>query len=208
MEEILCLSVEQGYMVFYRNCEDSNVQYATVGSRRNPGQVWTSEVLYFGVETTNRAESEHSVLKLWLSTCHGDLDTMFLNVDSVIESQIAEIKSSLEISKLKEKLNTKSNAILKNISNHISHWNWRNVVGDGNFGFRVVANFLFGDENHRPEVSGPPPYYLCIRIRLVLSDYCVSATSQSNRISYSYICEMDVHYLLCTCNGNIIVIIK
>ncbi|KAI5680831.1 hypothetical protein M9H77_02058 [Catharanthus roseus] len=33
--------------------------------------------MHFGVETTNRAESEHSVLKLWLSTCHGDLDTSF-----------------------------------------------------------------------------------------------------------------------------------
>ncbi|KAI5682492.1 hypothetical protein M9H77_03720 [Catharanthus roseus] len=64
--------------------------------------VWTSQVLHFGVETTNRAESEHSVLKLWLSTCHGDLDTMFLNIDSLIEGQIAEIKYSLEISKLKE----------------------------------------------------------------------------------------------------------
>ncbi|KAI5662688.1 hypothetical protein M9H77_22011 [Catharanthus roseus] len=83
--------------------------------------VWISQVLHFGVETTNRAESEHSVLKLWLSTCHGDLDTMFLNIDSLIEGQIAEIKSSLEISKLKEKYAAKSNAILKNISNKISH---------------------------------------------------------------------------------------
>ncbi|KAI5654311.1 hypothetical protein M9H77_31498 [Catharanthus roseus] len=45
-------------------------------------RVWTFEVLHFGVEITNRTnESEHSVLKLWLSTCHGDLDTMFLNID-------------------------------------------------------------------------------------------------------------------------------
>ncbi|KAI5677265.1 hypothetical protein M9H77_08215 [Catharanthus roseus] len=65
--------------------------------------VWTSEVLHFSVETMNRVESEHSVLKLWLSTCHGDLDTVFLNIDSLIEGQIAEIKTSLEISKLKEK---------------------------------------------------------------------------------------------------------
>ncbi|KAI5671624.1 hypothetical protein M9H77_11988 [Catharanthus roseus] len=215
VEEVLCLSAERGYTVFYRNCEDSNVlsdifiahptsiamirtwsyllimdtTYRTnkhidqnvlakltklvkdeeVATRfvkgtwhklineideaeyhrklellktkwqRRPDflhylfniwlnpvahkfcRVWTSEVLHFGVETMNRAESEHSVLKLWLSTCHGDLDIVFLNVDSVIKSQIAEIKSSLEISKLKEKFNAKSNAILKNISNHISH---------------------------------------------------------------------------------------
>ncbi|KAI5662901.1 hypothetical protein M9H77_22224 [Catharanthus roseus] len=84
-------------------------------------RVWTSEVLHFGVETTNHAESEHSVLKLWLSTCHGDLDTVFLNIDALIEGQIFEIKTSLEISRLKEKYDAKSNPILKNISNNISH---------------------------------------------------------------------------------------
>ncbi|KAI5662310.1 hypothetical protein M9H77_21633 [Catharanthus roseus] len=72
---------------------------------------FTYEVLHFGVETTNCAESEYSVLKLWLSMCHCDLDTVFLNIDSVIE----------KISKLKEKFNAKSNPILKNISNNISH---------------------------------------------------------------------------------------
>ncbi|KAI5681139.1 hypothetical protein M9H77_02366 [Catharanthus roseus] len=54
---------------------------------------WTKSHMHFGVETTNQAESEHSVLKLWLSTCHGDLDTVFLNIDSLI--QIADIKASL-----------------------------------------------------------------------------------------------------------------
>ncbi|KAI5672865.1 hypothetical protein M9H77_13229 [Catharanthus roseus] len=48
-------------------------------------RVWTSQEFHFGVETTNRAESEHSVLKLWLSTCHDDLDTVFLNIDSLIQ---------------------------------------------------------------------------------------------------------------------------
>ncbi|KAI5658070.1 hypothetical protein M9H77_26863 [Catharanthus roseus] len=61
-------------------------------------RVWTSKVLHFGVDTTNQIESEYSVLKLWLSTCHGDLDTVFLNIDSVIKGQIVEIKSSLEYS--------------------------------------------------------------------------------------------------------------
>ncbi|KAI5675811.1 hypothetical protein M9H77_06761 [Catharanthus roseus] len=41
-------------------------------------RVWTGNVLHFGVETTNKIESEHSVLKQWLLTCHGDLDTLFL----------------------------------------------------------------------------------------------------------------------------------
>ncbi|KAI5654077.1 hypothetical protein M9H77_31264 [Catharanthus roseus] len=77
--------------------------------------------------TMNCAESEHSVLKLWLSTCHGDLDTMFFNIDFVIESQISEIKYSLEFSKFKEKFNVKSNLILKNISNNISHLALRKI---------------------------------------------------------------------------------
>ncbi|KAI5683350.1 hypothetical protein M9H77_04578 [Catharanthus roseus] len=72
---------------------------------------WTKSHIHFGVETTNRAESEHSVLKLWLSTCHGDLDTVFLNIDSLIEDQIADIKVPLEFSKIKEKHNAKSNHI-------------------------------------------------------------------------------------------------
>ncbi|KAI5650303.1 hypothetical protein M9H77_36308 [Catharanthus roseus] len=84
-------------------------------------RVWICQVMHFGVEITNRAENEHSVLKLWLSTCHGDLDTVFLNIDFLIKDQIAEIKTSLEISKLKEKYAAKSNAILANISNKISH---------------------------------------------------------------------------------------
>ncbi|KAI5650797.1 hypothetical protein M9H77_36802 [Catharanthus roseus] len=62
---------------------------------------WTKSHMHFGVETTNRVESEHSVLKLWLSTCHGDLDTVFLNIDSFIE----------EFSRTKEKHNAKSNHI-------------------------------------------------------------------------------------------------
>ncbi|KAI5649758.1 hypothetical protein M9H77_35763 [Catharanthus roseus] len=30
--------------------------------------------------------------------------------------------------------------------------NWKNVVRDGNCGFRVVSNFLFGEENHWVEI--------------------------------------------------------
>ncbi|KAI5654452.1 hypothetical protein M9H77_31639 [Catharanthus roseus] len=80
--------------------------------------------------TTNRAESEHSVLKLCLSIYHGDLDTVFLNIYSLIEGQIADIKSLLEYFRLKEKFNVKNNPILKNVSNNIRHlalkkiWVW------------------------------------------------------------------------------------
>ncbi|KAI5649292.1 hypothetical protein M9H77_35297 [Catharanthus roseus] len=93
-------------------------------------EVWTSKVLHFGVETTNRTESEHSVLKLWLSTCHGDLDTVFFNIDSLIQGQIAEIKYSLEISTFKEKYGAKSNPIVKNLCNNISHLGLKKIMDE------------------------------------------------------------------------------
>ncbi|KAI5654645.1 hypothetical protein M9H77_31832 [Catharanthus roseus] len=88
---------------------------------------WTKSHMHFGMETTNRAESEHSVLKLWLSTCHGDLDTVFLNIDSLIEGQIADIKASLEFSKTKEMHNAKSNHIFYIVSNKISHLAFKKI---------------------------------------------------------------------------------
>ncbi|KAI5672265.1 hypothetical protein M9H77_12629 [Catharanthus roseus] len=66
----------------------------------------------------NCAESKHSVLKVWLSTCHSDLDTVFLNIDSLIQGQIAEIKYISEISKLKEN-NKVSHLALKKIMDEL-----------------------------------------------------------------------------------------
>ncbi|KAI5659039.1 hypothetical protein M9H77_27832 [Catharanthus roseus] len=48
--------------------------------------------------------------------------------------------------------------------------NWKNVVGDGNCGFRVVSNFLFGDENHWVEIRRRMSYDL--RHRMYLVDGC------------------------------------
>ncbi|KAI5659456.1 hypothetical protein M9H77_28249 [Catharanthus roseus] len=157
VEEVLCLSAQRDYTVFYRNTEDNNVLSDIVVAHPTSiamiktwsyvlimdttyktnkynillleaigmtptGKNFTVATAFMRNEyattyrwTTNIAESEHSVLKLWLSTCHGDFDTMFLNIDYLIEGQISEIKTSLEISKLKEKYGAKSNPILKNI---------------------------------------------------------------------------------------------
>ncbi|KAI5653244.1 hypothetical protein M9H77_30431 [Catharanthus roseus] len=145
VEEVLYLSAQRGYTVFYRNAEDSVLRNIVVAhptsivmirtwpyvpimdttykmnkeSRLMPviedvfsksyhmlcrryidqnvlakltemvkdeevaTRVWTSEVLHFGVETTNRAESKHLVLKLWLSTCHGDLDIVTFGTEAM-----------------------------------------------------------------------------------------------------------------------------
>ncbi|KAI5672580.1 hypothetical protein M9H77_12944 [Catharanthus roseus] len=110
------------------------VQYSTVGGHRDDSDRYIDQnalakltEMIKDEETTDQIESEHSVLKLWLSTCHGDLDTVFLNIDFVIEGQIAEIKSSLEYSRLKEKYNAKGIPILKIINNNISHLEMKKI---------------------------------------------------------------------------------
>ncbi|KAI5653618.1 hypothetical protein M9H77_30805 [Catharanthus roseus] len=90
---------------------------------------WTKSVMHFGVETTNRAESEHSVLKLWLSTCHGALDIMFLNVNSLIKGQISDIKASVEFSKTKEKFNAKRYLILRILDDIEAFWKTLEIGG-------------------------------------------------------------------------------
>ncbi|KAI5671442.1 hypothetical protein M9H77_11806 [Catharanthus roseus] len=44
--------------------------------------------------------------------------------------------------------------------------NWKNIVGDGNCGFRVVSNFLFGDENHWVEIHRRMSYDLRHRMHV------------------------------------------
>ncbi|KAI5683510.1 hypothetical protein M9H77_04738 [Catharanthus roseus] len=44
--------------------------------------------------------------------------------------------------------------------------NWKNVVGDGNCGFRVVSNFLFEDENHLVEIRRRMSYDLRHRMNI------------------------------------------
>ncbi|KAI5663523.1 hypothetical protein M9H77_22846 [Catharanthus roseus] len=53
--------------------------------------------------------------------------------------------------------------------------NWRNVVRDGNCGFRVVSNFLFGDENHWVEIRRRMSYDLMHR-----STYMSNCSAQLN----------------------------
>ncbi|KAI5682946.1 hypothetical protein M9H77_04174 [Catharanthus roseus] len=55
---------------------------------------------------------------------------MFLNIDSLIQGQIAEIKYTLEMSKLKEKYGATSNAILKNLSNKVSHLALKKIMDE------------------------------------------------------------------------------
>ncbi|KAI5674258.1 hypothetical protein M9H77_14622 [Catharanthus roseus] len=44
--------------------------------------------------------------------------------------------------------------------------NWKTVVGDGNCGFKIVSNFLFGDENHWVEIRRRMSYDLRHRMHV------------------------------------------
>ncbi|KAI5677557.1 hypothetical protein M9H77_08507 [Catharanthus roseus] len=157
--------------------------------------------MHFRVETTNRAESEHSVLKLWLSTCHGDLYTVLLNIDSLIEEiggrhpsarhqdMDFEMRSLTDllhqispgpISKVREMRRltkrlfspllpedpgvTLSSPPEDPVGEGDRHellgegaegatMAEKNVIGDENCGYRVVAEFVFGDEHQWPELG-------------------------------------------------------
>ncbi|KAI5656507.1 hypothetical protein M9H77_25300 [Catharanthus roseus] len=133
VEKVLSLSVERDYTVFYRNREEINVlSDIDVAHLTSIAMIRTWPYVLI-MDTTYKTNKYNMPLLeavgmtptrknfTVLSTCHGDLDTVFLNIDSLIEGQIAEIKTTLEMSKLKEKYGAKSNPILKNISNNISH---------------------------------------------------------------------------------------
>ncbi|XP_056697860.1 uncharacterized protein [Spinacia oleracea] len=60
---------------------------------------WTNEVLHFGNIMTCRVESQHSVVKSWLGSLQGSLDTVFRKVHASINYQVTEIKIGLEISR-------------------------------------------------------------------------------------------------------------
>ncbi|KAI5650441.1 hypothetical protein M9H77_36446 [Catharanthus roseus] len=110
----------------------------------------------------------------------------------------------------------------------------KNVLGDGNCGFRVVVNFLFRDENQWPEFhtnmyvsllgSIARVYELIQRPQwfdryapqeywLDTPDHLYVITNTFNfyvvlTAGLGYRCEMDAHCLLFTCNGHIIVIFE
>ncbi|KAI5658969.1 hypothetical protein M9H77_27762 [Catharanthus roseus] len=63
--------------------------------------------------------------------------------------------------------------------------NWKNVVGDGNCDFRVVSNFLFGDENHWVEIRRRMSYDL--RHRMHMDALCPHYMCNENIIE---ICEL------------------
>ncbi|KAI5673053.1 hypothetical protein M9H77_13417 [Catharanthus roseus] len=156
VEEVLCLNAQRGYTVFHRNRKEINVlsdivvahptSIAMIKIRRIDQNVLAKLLEMVKDEEVAQRFVNGSWKKLineiddveyqrklevlktrWKSS---DLDTVFLNINSLIQGQIAEIKYTLEISKLKEKYGAKSNAILKNLSNNISHLALKKIIDE------------------------------------------------------------------------------
>ncbi|KAI5672004.1 hypothetical protein M9H77_12368 [Catharanthus roseus] len=170
VEKVLCLCAQQGYTVFYRNCNDNNVLSDIVVAHPTSIQMmrtWSYVLIMDTTYKTNKwviQQIKHLYFSNAMSTdnqqdvnAHGpelikdeEVASWFINgswhrllneideqeylrkldvlkakwqrsIDSPIESQITDIKSSLEYSRVKEKFNAKSNPILMNISSKISH---------------------------------------------------------------------------------------
>ncbi|XP_050217461.2 uncharacterized protein LOC126669499 [Mercurialis annua] len=70
-----------------------------LGHREKFVSCWTDLVLHFGNTTTCRVESAHAQLKQWLNSSTGALDTVWTKVDKVIQSQLIDIRKTLEDSR-------------------------------------------------------------------------------------------------------------
>ncbi|KAI5653214.1 hypothetical protein M9H77_30401 [Catharanthus roseus] len=130
IEELLHQCNQQGYRCYSRNCEESNVLSDIIVV--HPVSILMIRTWPFVLimdttnktnesETTNQPENEHAPLNAWIETRHGDLDTVFLKIDSLIDGQIAEIKPTFEYSQLKEKENDKNNLVIAQLCYNVIH---------------------------------------------------------------------------------------
>lgn len=58
--------------------------------------LWTDKFLNFKYHTTNRVESQHSNLKLRLSSSKCNLQTFVFHIDQVVQQQYIELEKSFE----------------------------------------------------------------------------------------------------------------
>ncbi|KAI5658650.1 hypothetical protein M9H77_27443 [Catharanthus roseus] len=112
-------------------------------------RIRTSQVLHFGIKTMNRTKSEHSVLQLWLSTYHATKGRRKTN-------STKRDKSYWEYVSIAHRKIGKGSGLGLG-SGPCPHGRGRpprsgRDRGRGRNSGRVVANFLFGDENQWPEI--------------------------------------------------------
>ncbi|GAU13383.1 hypothetical protein TSUD_126790 [Trifolium subterraneum] len=62
-------------------------------------RVWTDHVMHIGNTTTNRVESQHGVLKQYLTDCKGDLVRGWEAMNEMVSNQLTKIKTSFGQSK-------------------------------------------------------------------------------------------------------------
>jgi hypothetical protein len=66
---------------------------------------WTNNVRHFGNITTNRVESQHSVMKHWLESGRCSMDTLFERAKACVVVQVHSIKKELDASRSKTNTN-------------------------------------------------------------------------------------------------------
>ncbi|KAI5649890.1 hypothetical protein M9H77_35895 [Catharanthus roseus] len=122
VEEVLSLSAKRGYTVFYRKREDKNVLSDIVVSTGPISKVREMRHLAKGTNTTKKDKSH------WEHV-------------SIAHQKIRKSSGSGFGFGSRSGLWSSSGS-----------GNWKNVIGDGNCGYRVVADFVFGDEHQWPKV--------------------------------------------------------
>ncbi|KAI5649412.1 hypothetical protein M9H77_35417 [Catharanthus roseus] len=123
IEEVLYLSAKQDYKVFYRNSEDINMLSDIVISTRPIFEIREMRRLMKGKKNSTKRDKSH-----WehMSVAHQKIQ-----------------KSSGSGS---------SSCTGSGPWSSSGSGNWKNVRGDSNCGYRVVADFVFGDEYERSDV--------------------------------------------------------
>ncbi|KAI5649013.1 hypothetical protein M9H77_35018 [Catharanthus roseus] len=122
VEEVLSLSAKRGYTVFYRKREDKNVLSDIVVSTGPISKVREMRHLAKGTNTTKK-------------------DKLHWEHVSIAHQKIRKSSGSGFGFGSRSGLWSSSGS-----------GNWKNVIGDGNCGYRVVADFVFGDKHQWPKV--------------------------------------------------------
>ncbi|GAU37262.1 hypothetical protein TSUD_319160 [Trifolium subterraneum] len=125
--------------------------------KENLVSLWTNRVMHISNTTTNRVESQHGVLKQYVTDCKES--SLWEHIDAQFpDSQASQSKPSIPKRKTARIGNLSPNAIPRRVIKYIEYMplfmhsyieDIIDVKGDGHCGFRVVAEYLNkGEDNH------------------------------------------------------------
>ncbi|KAI5658357.1 hypothetical protein M9H77_27150 [Catharanthus roseus] len=126
LEEVLCLSAQQGYTVFYRNCEESNVlSDIVIAHPTSIAMIRTSSYVLITDTTYKTNRDDPTGKNFTVATafmCNEHATTYRWALQQIKHLYVSSAMSTGNVSILNdEKYEVKSNPILKNVSNYINH---------------------------------------------------------------------------------------